>query len=199
MNSLQSRNLILRLHWLQYGNKFLCLHWLQYSHNILRLHWLQYRRRIAHLHWLQCRNHRYLITDLETIRCGLLSWNFWENLDPLIYEEAENGDFDINPSVLSLFNAIFHSLLSLNDYWLSSDLAILTQLGLHKLKFDFVIFRYIENWLAWEILTFLNNHLWHPIYPFSQNAWSSQTDSKPAQTYNNWSGIECKISAVFAN
>ena len=123
MNSLQSRNLILRLHWLQYGNNFLCLHWLQYSHNILRLHWLQYSRRIAHLHWLQYRNHRYLITDLETIRCGLLSWNFWENLDPLIYEEAENGDFDINPSPLSLFNAIFLSLLSLNDYWLSSGLA----------------------------------------------------------------------------
>ena len=35
----------------------------------------------------------------------------------------------------------------------------LAQLGLKKLKNDFVIFRYIENWLTWEILTFLNNHL----------------------------------------
>ena len=102
---------------------FLCLHWLQYRKNFPCLHWLQYRNRIARLHWLQYRNHRYLITDLETIRCGLLSWNFWENLDPLIYEEAENGDSDINPSLLSLFNAIFLSLLSLNDYWLSSGLA----------------------------------------------------------------------------
>ena len=32
-------------------------------------------------------------------------------------------DSDINPSVLSLFYAIFLSLLSVNDYWLSSGLA----------------------------------------------------------------------------
>ena len=74
------------------------------------------------------RNHRYLITDLETIRCGLLSWNFW---DPLIYEEAENGDSDINPSLLSLFNAIFLSLLY---YWLSSGLAKTSRAGTPKVE-----------------------------------------------------------------
>ena len=97
----------------------------------------------------------------------------------------------------SLFSMQFFSPFSLQMI-IGSHLVLLklAQLGLQKLKNDFVIFRYIENWLAWEILTFLNNHLWHPIYPFSQDAWSSQTDSKPKQTYNNQSWIEGKSYAV---